>query len=243
MRKFKLIKEYPDSLKLGQTVTKTKHGNYSVDGLSWWLFPSRIIENFPEYWEEITEGQVITQGGVVVEIITREGIHFKLGDFVEHKSDSRDRGRIKEFYYLGNKMCAKYGDDTNRGDIIFKTGYYYNTLDVIQLVQDEPAVVEQNETENETVYFKEFIYNERVITVCLNVISEYEFHAGVSIKNPLDKYDKQLGRLIAEGRATNPRSREEYESQDKILFNEANLEKFSVEIYKEVVEFINKMFK
>lgn len=239
MKKYKLIKEYPNSIKLGQIVIKNEKGNYYfVEGYTWWVIPSRTIENFPEYWEEIKEEQVIRQEGVIVEVISKEGVHFKLGGVVEHKSDNRDRGRIKEFYYSEGKLCAKYGDDSNRDDIYFCRGYYYNSIDVLQLVQNE-----QNETENETVYFKEFTHGKRIITICINVISEFEFHAGVSIKNPLDKYDKQLGRLIAEGRATNPRSRGEYESHNKILFNETNLRKISTEICREVVELINKKFK
>lgn len=54
-RKFKLIKVYPNSPKLGTEVELTISGYYNLLDYKYIAFDSKYVENNPEYWEEIIE--------------------------------------------------------------------------------------------------------------------------------------------------------------------------------------------
>lgn len=117
MRKFKLIKEYPGSPKLNTIVYKTKNidkdfyiqvfGGFGTDNIS-------IIENQPEYWEEIKEkkwkinsledgkiysikrlkdnqiftiGEEIEEGIISNIVVTEEDVHIRIAKrwlYLEH---------------------------------------------------------------------------------------------------------------------------------------------------------------
>ena len=53
MKKFKLIKQYPGSPKLGTTVTKTC--GWYTEGPGSTTYDQHLIENNPEFWEEVVE--------------------------------------------------------------------------------------------------------------------------------------------------------------------------------------------
>ena len=55
MKKYKLIKEYPSSLKLGSVVIKDKLAGYNYINHpgNCKLFTNEEIENYPEFWEEV----------------------------------------------------------------------------------------------------------------------------------------------------------------------------------------------
>jgi hypothetical protein len=115
MRKFKLIKEYPGSPKLNTIVYKTKNidkdfyiqvfGGFGTDNIS-------IIENQPEYWEEI-------EGGIISNIVvTKEDVHIRIAKrwlYLEHANKkihkllfiTEDRKEIFDNYkgqlYIVNK--------------------------------------------------------------------------------------------------------------------------------------------
>jgi len=61
MKKYKLIKLYPDSPKLGTVITKDKkvYGVLYHNETMSFISPDRIIENSPEFWEEIVEKEYI----------------------------------------------------------------------------------------------------------------------------------------------------------------------------------------
>lgn len=63
-RKFKLIKEYPASPKIGIIVEKHKSGHYQILP-NYGMIASEEIENFPEFWEEIKvpEPLFVTEDG------------------------------------------------------------------------------------------------------------------------------------------------------------------------------------
>lgn len=52
MKKYKLIKEYPDSLKKGTIVSKDQLGNYITEK-PLFIIESIVVENYPEFWEEV----------------------------------------------------------------------------------------------------------------------------------------------------------------------------------------------
>jgi hypothetical protein len=54
MKKFKLIKQYPGSPKLGTIVTKTC--GWYTEGPGSTTYDQHLIENDPEYWQEIKQG-------------------------------------------------------------------------------------------------------------------------------------------------------------------------------------------
>jgi len=54
MKKYKLIKEYPDSLKKGTIVSKDQLGNYITEK-PLFIIESIVVENYPEFWEEVKE--------------------------------------------------------------------------------------------------------------------------------------------------------------------------------------------
>ena len=54
--KYKLIKEYPGSIKLGTIVYLETEDNYMTNMENdFRLFPKKIVENYPEFWEEVVE--------------------------------------------------------------------------------------------------------------------------------------------------------------------------------------------
>lgn len=55
MRKFKLIKEYPQSPLKDTVVIKSIFGNYVVEEIPLLVFDRAAIELYPEYWEEVEE--------------------------------------------------------------------------------------------------------------------------------------------------------------------------------------------
>ena len=56
MKKYKLIKEYPGSPKLGEEVEEYNNGyRYIISDLFDYYYLSRFIEKYPEFWQEIKE--------------------------------------------------------------------------------------------------------------------------------------------------------------------------------------------
>lgn len=115
MRKFKLIKEYPGSEKLGTIVKKefSTEFIYIVDGSK---FGSRYgvlkyqVEDNPEYWEEIIENKfmVSTRNSAFLNAysVAKVNPNYKCNEY-EVLFNSREDA--KEFI-LYNKPCLSYGD-------------------------------------------------------------------------------------------------------------------------------------
>ena len=104
MRKFKLIKEYPGSPKLGSIIKDTNPNNRSQDAWfsdnwgevgnkeAFFISKSTCPENYPEFWEEIVEKDYeilsgrthIPSGSTEIYSIRRksDGVEFKIGDKV-----------------------------------------------------------------------------------------------------------------------------------------------------------------
>ena len=63
MKKYKLIKKYPGSPSLGDTVVKTKHSQYPLvkcneyvhEIITTCTYGEYEVENYPEFWEEVKE--------------------------------------------------------------------------------------------------------------------------------------------------------------------------------------------
>ena len=62
MKKFKLIKAYPNSPDLGVVVEEDKIGQFVSNTIE--IFDKYTIENFPEFWEVIKDPILTTEDGV-----------------------------------------------------------------------------------------------------------------------------------------------------------------------------------
>lgn len=101
MRKFKLIKEYPGSPELGFEVFNKKGISYEAKDLTLcgdWILSSRIVENNPEYWEEIFDeipdyikcvrSTIHSVAGKVYKVISKYNTTFQWKDDVSYNSVS-----------------------------------------------------------------------------------------------------------------------------------------------------------
>ena len=67
MKKFKLIREYPNSPKIGTIAeNKDEHNCYHLSDVFHQRLNSMYIENYPEFWEEVKDPLLITEDGFEV---------------------------------------------------------------------------------------------------------------------------------------------------------------------------------
>lgn len=57
-RKFELVKEYPTSPKLGTVLVKKPNGWYELKNSTSYANQADVIENNPEFWQEIIEKDI-----------------------------------------------------------------------------------------------------------------------------------------------------------------------------------------
>lgn len=115
MRKFRLIREYPGSPKLGTIVKKefSTEFIYIVDGSK---FGSRYgvmkyhVENNPEYWEEIIENKfmVSTRNSAFLNAynVAKVNPNYKCNEY-EKLFDSNEAA---EEFIIYNKPCLSFSD-------------------------------------------------------------------------------------------------------------------------------------
>jgi hypothetical protein len=109
MKKYKLIKEYPDSLKKGTIVSKDQLGNYITEK-PLFIIESIVVENYPEFWEEVIE--------LVTEVKrNRDGVTFKIGEKVKSVDDILT---IKYFTHDGTFVHFKEVDEHDATDNLVK---------------------------------------------------------------------------------------------------------------------------
>ena len=113
MRKFKLLRSYPGSPKVGSVVEES--GSLSayvfedVENSIFFKTPKRYVEENPEYWEEVSKDKYI----VFTDINHRLAYKVLITEFYDKNNfnhttfDSREHA--KEFI-LYNKPCLSYGD-------------------------------------------------------------------------------------------------------------------------------------
>jgi hypothetical protein len=130
MRKFKLIKQYPASPKLGFIVFERHCGMYhNIETGN--MYGSQIIENQPEYWEEVIENdyEILISRVVPQEILSvkrlSDGEVFTVGDRAMTQG-SRGGHNIRQFRI--RQRCT--GTDVN-GD------YTYDGIDRIWIDWEE----------------------------------------------------------------------------------------------------------
>ena len=114
MRKFRLLREYPGSPKIGSVVEES--GSLSayvfedVENSIFFKTPKRYIEDNPEYWEEIIENifMVSTRnsGFVNAYSVVKVNPNYKFNEY-ELSFNSREDA---EKFILYNKPCLSYGD-------------------------------------------------------------------------------------------------------------------------------------
>lgn len=115
MRKFRLLKSYPGSPKVG-TIVKKEFSTEFVYIVDWSEFGSRYgvmkyhVEDNPEYWEEIIENKfmVSTRNSAFLNAysVAKVNPNYKCNEY-EVLFNSREDA--KEFI-LYNKPCLSYGD-------------------------------------------------------------------------------------------------------------------------------------
>ena len=87
--KYKLIKEYPGSIKLGTIVYLETEDNYMTNMENdFKLFPKKIVENYPEFWEEVVEKDY--------EILEVKGKYGAISSYIEKlDNDLKDKTIFK----------------------------------------------------------------------------------------------------------------------------------------------------
>lgn len=113
MRKFKLIKEYPGSPKLGSVVEESdSFSGYKFEDIEnsiFFITPKRYVENNPEYWEEIFEDRYI----VFTDVNHQLPYKVLITEFYDKKNydhttfNSREEAEAYIFY---NKPCLSLMD-------------------------------------------------------------------------------------------------------------------------------------
>lgn len=114
MRKFRLIKEYPGSPKVGSVVEESNSVSaYVFEDVKNSIFfktPKRYIEDNPEYWEEIIENKfmVSTRNSAFLNAysVAKVNPNYKCNEY-EKLFDSKEAA---EEFILYNKPCLSYGD-------------------------------------------------------------------------------------------------------------------------------------
>jgi hypothetical protein len=117
MTKYKLIKEYPGSPKLGtiaekESKIKSNTSYYYKEGDSRWCIYDYHVEDNPEYWEKVNEylwWVVFTKEEALFKTCTP----YLIETYGFHKNDSRQYFKTKEEaeeFILDNKPCLSYTD-------------------------------------------------------------------------------------------------------------------------------------
>lgn len=138
MKKYKLIKEYPTSPKLGFEVTHISDGVYSYKGMTPYNPLYFNMENYPEYWEEVIEKDY-----EIVAMTNSEGtiMYFKDG-WCTKRNDTVCIHRTPSLgYILRNGINTNIhsvkrlsdGEVFTIGDLI--TGYSYEDARSIQTIK------------------------------------------------------------------------------------------------------------
>jgi hypothetical protein len=101
-KKFKLVKEYPQSPLQGTIVTKDKHGQYVAEN-PLLIFQRIDIELYPEFWQEVKEPLFTTIDGYEVFegddyiFITEHWIAVtNIKGSLYHNTETRPRFKVKE---------------------------------------------------------------------------------------------------------------------------------------------------
>ena len=117
MKKFKLIKEYPASPKLGFVVSERHCGLYhNIETGN--MYSSQMIESHPEFWEEVIEKdyEILISRVVPYTILSvkrlSDGEVFTVGDLITGQSyaDARVIEKIKIRYDGSIELEQKHGD-------------------------------------------------------------------------------------------------------------------------------------
>ena len=111
MRKFRLLREYPGSPKIGSVVEES--GSLSayvfedVENSIFFKTPKRYIEDNPEYWEEVVKNKLMvsTKYSYAYEIYT-VSLDFK-GKEHEHLFNTKEDA---EEFIFNHKPCLSYSD-------------------------------------------------------------------------------------------------------------------------------------
>ena len=248
MKRFILIKTYPNCpYEIGQVVTQTKGGSYFGQGLSGRI-SADVVEQHPDFWKQIDT--LIRQDGIIVEVITTKGKHFKVGDLVQHFDDPKDIGRIDKFVSINNTISVIYGvgevSKKRKELVLYEFDYYQNGIDYIvhSPTTSEEMVASLN---NEKTLFKEFVDFEtgRFLTVCVEVSPDgRNINVGASICNPQDVFNKELGRKISKGRANSERTMTKFKivEERKETFTEKELFELADNYADQFFKFIGTKF-
>lgn len=124
MIKYKLIKEYPGSPKIGTVVEKeskikSNTSYYYREGEKRWCIFDNHVENNPEYWEEVNEAYLV---------LLRDG--YFLNSFQVYKSNTIEPSSHRLYFktkesavdfVIHNKPCLNYEE---------VVGIYIKTLNV-----------------------------------------------------------------------------------------------------------------
>jgi hypothetical protein len=106
--KYKLIKEYPGSLKLGNKITKSTNG-------IWWIDENRKVvsftryfnpEDYPEFWEKVEDYVGVTSTGIHIKrhqwfyCVDKKDLRTIFASFVAPHSSQKDINDIEKNYYI-----------------------------------------------------------------------------------------------------------------------------------------------
>lgn len=134
MKQFKLIKEYPGSPNVGEIATYREDiGDYVINNPYHQPLPKRSVENYPEFWKEITEPPLIT---------TEDGFKIYEGDKVY-----RVRSMPNNTFYgihpvrLNSPMVYYHGDkyfykEKNADKYVEENEPRYSKKQIINLFED-----------------------------------------------------------------------------------------------------------
>ena len=141
--KYKLVKEYPGSIKLGTIVYLETEDNYMTNMENdFRLFPKKIVENYPEFWELVVEKDYeilsLRSLDIIEDLENNETINMLLKQGCSIHSVKRLSDGKEEIFTIGDKTnngtISKFEIDSNGIRVFFeeKPKNYHVSLNTIK---------------------------------------------------------------------------------------------------------------
>lgn len=139
MKKFKLIKEYPNSPKLNSIVITDDLGQYIIDK-PLQIFQTTEIENFPEFWQEIGDEYpkiLMYRDPTTKELYVRKDEYFYSTKDTEYKGSITECFISQKYYEIYQVAKSKDEIFTIGDRIQHKTVYNKGEITKINLINDK----------------------------------------------------------------------------------------------------------
>lgn len=129
MKKYKLIKEYPGSFKLG-TVLTYDSGYYSIPDVSNTSIRRELVENHPEYWEKYKDFEILAfRGNTNTDlkgVLSKESAHLMLNN--TGTLESLEITMLDSGYEIYSAKRITDGEVFTVGDRVKQSNASHNTI-------------------------------------------------------------------------------------------------------------------